>query len=74
MIAEAADLSTVLRHVPARVPHVLVLDLRMPSGSSADAIRRLRSEVPDTEIVVLTMEESPRSPTRRSTRARSDSR
>jgi len=59
VIAEAADIATVLRHVPAHVPHVLVLDLRMPSGSSIEAIRRLRSQVPETEIVVLTMEESP---------------
>lgn len=59
VIAEAADLLTVLRHVPARLPHVLVLDLRMPNGSSIDAIRRLREQVPDTEIVVLTMEQSP---------------
>lgn len=59
VIAEAADLSTVLDCVPARVPHVLVLDLRLSNGSSADTIRRLRAQVPDTEIVVLTMEQSP---------------
>jgi two-component system, NarL family, response regulator NreC len=59
VIAEAADISTVLRHVPAHVPDVLVLDLRLPNGSSVEAIRRLRSMVPETEIVVLTMEESP---------------
>lgn len=59
VIAEASDISTVLRHVPAHVPNVLVLDLRLPNGSSIEAIRRLRAEVPETEIVVLTMEESP---------------
>ena len=59
VVAEAADISTVLRHVPAHSPRVLVLDLRMPNGSSIEAIRRLRAEVPETEIVVLTMEESP---------------
>jgi two-component system response regulator NreC len=59
VIAEAADISSVLRHVPMHVPHVLVLDLRLPNGSSIEAIRRLRAEVPETEIVVLTMEESP---------------
>jgi two-component system, NarL family, response regulator NreC len=59
VIAEAADISTVMRHVHAHVPHVLVLDLRMPNGSSIEAIRRLRAQVPGTEIVVLTMEESP---------------
>lgn len=59
VVAEAADVSAVLRHVPAHLPHVLVLDLRLPNGSSIEAIRRLRAEVPETEIVVLTMEQSP---------------
>jgi two-component system, NarL family, response regulator NreC len=59
VIAEAADMSTVLRHVPAHLPHVLVLDLRLPNGSSIGTIRRLREQVPETAIVVLTMEESP---------------
>jgi two-component system response regulator NreC len=59
VIAEAGDLSTVVRHVHGHVPHVLVLDLQMPNGSSIETIRRLRNQVPDTEIVVLTMEQSP---------------
>jgi two-component system response regulator NreC len=59
VIAEAADISTVMRQVHAHLPHVLVLDLRLPNGSGIGAIRRLRAEVPTTEIVVLTMEESP---------------
>ena len=59
VIAEAADLSSVVRHVHGHVPHVLVLDLRMPNGSSVETIRRLRERVPETEIVVLTMEASP---------------
>jgi two-component system response regulator NreC len=59
VIAEATDLSTVMRHVHGHLPHVLVLDLRLPNGSSIETIRRLRAEVPKTEIVVLTMEENP---------------
>jgi len=59
VIAEAAEISQVMRHVHGHRPHVLVLDLQMPSGSSIDAIRRLRAEVPGTEIVVLTMQRSP---------------
>jgi len=59
VIAEAADLQTVARHVHGHAPRVLVLDLQMPGGSSIDAIRRLREQAPGTEIVVLTMEQSP---------------
>jgi two-component system response regulator NreC len=59
VVAEAGDLSTVMQHVPVHLPHVLVLDVRLPNGSTIETIRQLREIVPDTEIVVLTMEESP---------------
>jgi len=59
VVAEASDLSTVVRQVHGRLPRVLVLDLRLPNGSSVNTIRRLRAQVPGTEIVVMTMEESP---------------
>jgi two-component system response regulator NreC len=59
VIAEAADLASVVRHVHSHKPHVLVLDLGMPNGSSVETIGRLRERVPDTQVVVLTMEDSP---------------
>ncbi len=59
VVAEACDIASVVRHVHGHAPHVLVLDLEMPGGSSIEAIRRLREQVPETEIVVLTMEQSP---------------
>ncbi len=59
VIAEASDLAAVARHVHAQEPQVLVLDLGMPDGSSIEAISRLREQAPDTQIVVMTMEENP---------------
>jgi len=59
VIAEAGDVFTAMRHVNGHAPPVLLLDLRMPSGSSIEAIRRLRAQAPETEIVVVTMEDSP---------------
>ena len=59
VIAEADDLAAVTRHVQGHEPHVLVLDLSMPDGSSIEAIGRLREQAPDTQIVVMTMEENP---------------
>ena len=59
VIAEADDLAAVTRHVHAHEPHVLVLDLSMPDGSSIAAISRLREQAPDTQIVVMTMDENP---------------
>jgi two-component system, NarL family, response regulator NreC len=59
VVAEADDLAAVARHVQGHRPHVLVLDLGMPNGSSIEAIGRLRERAPDTQIVVMTMEENP---------------
>jgi two-component system, NarL family, response regulator NreC len=59
VIAEAADIASVTRDVLRREPHVLVLDLDMPGGSSIEAISRLRERAPGTKIVVMTMEENP---------------
>ena len=52
VIAEAADLASVERHVQGHQPHVLVLDLSMPGGSSIEAIGQLRERAPETQIVV----------------------
>ncbi len=59
VIAEAEDLDTVVRHVHGYQPHVLVLDLGLPDGSSSEAIRQLRERAPATQIVVVTMEDNP---------------
>lgn len=58
VIADTDDLGEAIRHVFRSRPRVLVLDMSMASGSSVEAIRRLRRHVPDTEIVVLKMEAS----------------
>jgi len=59
VIAEARDLASAERHVQDDQPHVLVLDLSMPGGSSLEAISRLRERRPATQIVALTMEDNP---------------
>jgi two-component system, NarL family, response regulator NreC len=59
VVAEACDIATVLRHVHGHAPHVLVLDLQAPGGSSIEAIRRLHELLPNLAIIVLTMEPSP---------------
>jgi two-component system, NarL family, response regulator NreC len=59
VVAEADDLLHAIEDVRKHRPQVLVLDLRMPNGSSIEAIRRLRHEAPATEIVVATMDDSP---------------
>ena len=59
VVAEAADVDSAARYVRGHHPRVLVLDLNMPGGSSLDAIPGIRAESPDTQIVVLTMQNEP---------------
>jgi two-component system, NarL family, response regulator NreC len=60
VVAEARDLTSLTSHVYGERPDVLVLDLGMISASRVDAIGELLERAPDTQIVVLTMQESPR--------------
>ncbi len=59
VVAEADDLTGAAHHVHGQQPHVLVLDLSMSGMSSLQTISQLRERVPDTQIVVVTMEENP---------------
>ncbi|HXB64322.1 MAG TPA: response regulator transcription factor [Solirubrobacteraceae bacterium] len=59
VLAEAADVDSARRYVRGHHPQVLVLDLNMPGDSVLQAIPRIREESPDTQIVVLTMQQEP---------------
>jgi two-component system response regulator NreC len=59
VVAEAGEVQGTRRYVRGHRPDVLVLDLNMPGESSLEAIPALRTESPDTQIVVLTMQEEP---------------
>jgi two-component system, NarL family, response regulator NreC len=55
VVGEATDFEAAVHEVAAQHPDVLVLDLRMPHGFSAQRIKGLRTTSPGTEIVVTTM-------------------
>ncbi len=59
VVAEAGDIGAARRYVRGHHPAVLVLDLNMPGGSSLEAIPEIRAEAPETQIVILTMQEEP---------------
>jgi len=59
VVAEAEDVASARRYLRGHRPHVLVLDLNMPGESSLEAIPGLRTEFPETQIVVLTMQDDP---------------
>jgi two-component system response regulator NreC len=59
VVAEAATAEDALRYARAHRPSVLVLDLNMPGRPSLEVIPEIRDAVPETAIVVLTMQEDP---------------
>jgi two-component system response regulator NreC len=59
VVAEAGDVPEVMRRVAGNRPRVLVLDLNMPGESSLVAIPRILETSPETQIVVLTMQNDP---------------
>jgi two-component system response regulator NreC len=59
VVAEAGDAESAIRYVLGHKPTVLVLDLNMPGRSSLEAIPDIRRASPQTEIVVLTMQNEP---------------
>lgn len=59
VLAEANDIDDARRYVRGHHPQVLVLDLNLPGGSSLKHIPSIRAEAPDTQIVVLTMQNEP---------------
>jgi len=59
VVGTAADVTSALALVAAHQPDVLVLDLRMPGGSSLDALPRFAAVAPRTAVVILTMHHRP---------------
>jgi two-component system response regulator NreC len=59
VVAEAGTVPDAERLTRAHRPSVLVLDLNLHGESGLDAIPRVREAVPDTAIVVLTMQDDP---------------
>jgi two-component system response regulator NreC len=59
VLGEAGDVASTEELVMSCRPNILVLDLNMAGESSLGAIPRLRERAPETQIVVLTMQENP---------------
>jgi two-component system response regulator NreC len=59
LAGEAIDLESTAQVVSECRPDVLVLDLTMPDGSAMEMLSELRTNSPQTQIVVVSAEDSP---------------
>lgn len=60
VVAETDSLRSVMQHVHATRPDVLVLDVGSPESTTAtEALSRLHREAPDTRIVLLVSNDDP---------------
>jgi DNA-binding NarL/FixJ family response regulator len=60
VVAEAADGITALESTQAHRPNVAVLDVSMPKMTGLQAAREIRSHVPDTRVLMLSMHDDER--------------
>lgn len=56
--AEAANGRAAVELALQHQPHVAVIDLSMPELNGLEATRRIRQNLPDTEVLIFTMHES----------------
>ena len=59
VVAEAADIPTMIREVREHKPDLLTLDLTMPGGSSLGALPQCFIAHPTLAVAILTMREDP---------------
>jgi two-component system, NarL family, response regulator NreC len=57
VVAEAGDAESAIRYSNGHRPSVLILDINMPGGSGLTAIPEIRRQSPETQIVMLTMQD-----------------
>jgi DNA-binding NarL/FixJ family response regulator len=64
IVGEARDGSEAIAQSQALQPDIVILDIDMPVLNGLEAAPRIRSVVPQTKIIVLTLHESPEMATR----------
>jgi DNA-binding NarL/FixJ family response regulator len=54
VVAEAGTVADAVEAARRYQPDIVIMDVRLPDGSGIEACRTIRSELPDTRIVMLT--------------------
>ena len=50
-----ADAETALRHLPAKTPDVVLMDINLPGMSGIDCLRRLKEIMPKVRVIMVTV-------------------
>ena len=58
VVEEASDGNEAIEKAKAVKPHVVLMDLNMPNCDGVEATRRLQAELPETNVLMLTVSES----------------
>ena len=53
-VGAAADGFDALEKIAEKMPHVVLLDIRMPNMNGVVATQRIKTEYPDTKVIILT--------------------
>jgi two-component system response regulator DevR len=54
VVAEAGTVEEAIEAARRFRPQLVVMDVRLPDGSGIEACREIRSEMPDTKVIILT--------------------
>jgi DNA-binding NarL/FixJ family response regulator len=54
VVAEAGSVEEAMAQARRHQPDLVIMDVRLPDGSGVEACRDIRSELPDTRVVMLT--------------------
>ena len=54
VVAQAASVAEAIEAAHKYHPDLIVMDVRLPDGSGIEATREIRSEMPETRVVILT--------------------
>lgn len=56
-VCTCADGADAVTHLPAKAPHVVLMDLQLPDCSGVDCTQRLKTALPATEFMIFTVHE-----------------
>src|ERR1700722_19444167 len=54
LLCSCADAESALAELPAHQPDVVLMDINLPNMNGVECVRILKTEIPDTQFIMLT--------------------